>query len=130
MVSVFAYGTLKRGGSRHDVISGSMFIRDVYIEGFDMYQVPNKDFPAIVHGSGKIHAELYDVTDAILENLNRTEGYHGEGKNNYYDRVEAVAITGERGWIYVAAPGLEKDCVAPENWIEGGNWDTRARRWS
>nr|MDO8117513.1 gamma-glutamylcyclotransferase family protein [Candidatus Sigynarchaeota archaeon] len=127
MANVLVYGTLKRHGSRHGRMAGSKLVREVIIDGFDMYNVPDGDYPAIVRGKGRIHAELYIIDEATLRGLDVTEGYLGAGEDNLYDRVEVSTMSGEMGWIYVASPRLERAIVIPRNKIASGRWDVHER---
>jgi gamma-glutamylcyclotransferase (GGCT)/AIG2-like uncharacterized protein YtfP len=79
---IAVYGSLKKGLHNHKLLESSRFVKDTYVRGFNMYSLGS--FPCVVpneDGSGSITVEVYDVTDEVLVNLDRLEGYP-----RFYDR--------------------------------------------
>ena len=69
---VAVYGTLREGLNNHKLIAGCKRIGLGWLTGFRMYNLG--DFPGIIpthDESGRIRVEWYDVSDEILEELDR-----------------------------------------------------------
>jgi gamma-glutamylcyclotransferase (GGCT)/AIG2-like uncharacterized protein YtfP len=73
---VFVYGTLKRGGSNHRLLSGQRFVGVARTRPeFRLYELDG--YPGMVRGPGpgrSIEGELWEVDPPCLERLDDLEG--------------------------------------------------------
>jgi gamma-glutamylcyclotransferase (GGCT)/AIG2-like uncharacterized protein YtfP len=108
---VFVYGSLKRGGTNHDLLRGATFEGERALEGLEMWDT-GEGFPACVPGEGTVHGEVYTVDDATLMAVDRLEGVP-----DLYERRRTEGL-----WVYVWA-GDPK-----EGWgrVPDGRWDVGA----
>lgn len=106
---VFVYGSLKRGGTNHDLLEGAAFLGEAEVEGLEMHAT-GRGFPACVPGDGVVEGEVYRVDDETLLEVDRLEGVPDLYRRR---RVEGM-------WVYVWAgePG--------EGWerVPDGVWPT------
>lgn len=72
MKRMFVYGQLKRGHDSHHLIEGSKFIGIGTIEAV-MYDTLS-GCPAIEHGEGVVHGEVFEVDEPTERALDRLEG--------------------------------------------------------
>tara|TARA_R110001583_G_scaffold94255_5_gene237682 strand:+ start:1049 stop:1429 length:381 start_codon:yes stop_codon:yes gene_type:complete len=78
MHKVFVYGTLKKGGSNHYFLKGSMFLRETILKDHSIYAPSMYGFPLLLEDKGgKVHGEVYKVNDITLRSLDmlESEGY-------------------------------------------------------
>jgi len=120
---VAVYGTLREGLNNHTLIAGCKRIGLGWLTGFRMYNLG--DFPGIIpthDESGRIRVEWYDVSDEILEELDRLEGFNQESiKTSLFIRKRVFSPYG-RGWIYIYNQPLSS---AP--YMEAGDWERFSR---
>jgi gamma-glutamylcyclotransferase (GGCT)/AIG2-like uncharacterized protein YtfP len=79
-------------------------------------------FPYLVPSNGIVYGELYSVNHDVLQSLDRLEGFHGEGRNNHYERVIQKVVTDNgayQAFVYILAD-LSKAEKMDE--IQGGDW--------
>lgn len=116
---IFVYGTLKRGGRNHRLLSRARFMVTTHtLLRFTM--VSCGPYPAIVaDGRREIHGEVYEVSEETLEALDRLEDYP-----SLYDRIEVPLADGGTALTYVMRP--EDAEGHPE--IPEGRWATLAER--
>jgi gamma-glutamylcyclotransferase (GGCT)/AIG2-like uncharacterized protein YtfP len=69
---LFAYGTLKRGGSRHWILQDFPFLGRAKAKGFVLYDLGS--YPAMVYGNGVVYGEVYEVSEEALQALDWVEG--------------------------------------------------------
>lgn len=85
MTRVFVYGTLKRGGRNHDLLTGQQFLGVARTTpGFTLYSLG--DYPGMVRSTNATHdvaGEVWEVDAVCLGKLNELEGL-SEG---LYERV-------------------------------------------
>ena len=74
-MKVIVYGTLKKGGRLHSYLENEDYIRDVNLEGFNMYDM-NLGFPFIEKAKkeDKIKGELYKINHTKIKMLDAVEG--------------------------------------------------------
>jgi len=74
MHKVFVYGSLQRGQGNHRMMNGARFVeRALTTAAFELFDLGA--FPAMTtRGRTSIAGELYEVTDELLERLDRFEG--------------------------------------------------------
>lgn len=125
---LFCYGTLKKGHTRHRVISEQRYLgtatlkpnyKMVYLGGFPAL------VPALEGEGNKIRGELYEVDDSCLAQVDKVEGVdHGlfsrqpleleshipvmlPSEQNTFDKLEKGEV---QGYIYARDPGQARDC--------------------
>lgn len=105
---VAVYGTLKRGKWNHHRLGNSPFVQEDRIHGYKLY---NAGFPVAVPAVASSAVEVFDIGDdmEVLESLDMLEGYRGEGKDNFYDRVVVQTRSGLTASVYVAGTGWRRD---------------------
>tara|TARA_R100000278_G_C5433514_1_gene151008 strand:+ start:281 stop:664 length:384 start_codon:yes stop_codon:yes gene_type:complete len=74
-MNVIVYGTLKKGGRLHSYLENEDYIKDVDLEGFNMYDM-NLGFPFIEKATkeNKIKGELYKINHTKIKMLDVVEG--------------------------------------------------------
>ncbi len=124
MYKVYVYGTLRKGGRNHGLLSASHCAGMYSINGFEMWSLGA--YPGIIRSeAGSVIAELYEVDGFILQQLDRLETFLGDHHpGNVYDRVRTEAGDGPPGWIYVFREALmEKTQFKPHlRKINDGDW--------
>jgi len=105
-VRLLVYGLLRRGGPMHGLLSGSEFLGQVRVTGYDLFHMG--EYPAAVPGAGVIVAELYELpSPAVLKVLDELE------RVPTLYRRELV----EGAWLYIFAGAVGG---APR--IDSGDW--------
>lgn len=114
---VFVYGTLKRGGSNHRLMTGQKFISDARTEPvYRLYSLG--DYPAMI-GAPKdgrsIEGEIWEIDPDCRDRLDQLEGL-AEG---LYERVPIRMQPPHHelkveGYLYLLAVAGRRDCGA--NW--------------
>lgn len=89
-MTLFVYGTLKKGFENHHFLDGARFLGNVITK--HKYPMVNivKAYPYLIKQKNKgriIKGEAYDISVNILERLNMLEGYP-----EHYDRDEISVI--------------------------------------
>lgn len=70
---LFVYGSLKRGRRHHAELRGARFVRVARtVPAYRLLELG--DYPALGSGARSIEGELFDVTEALLVELDRFEG--------------------------------------------------------
>ena len=94
---IITYGSLKKGRYNHSILENSKFLGDTTVKG-TMYSLGA--YPAMIdEGDNEYPAEIYEVEDAIYNNITQME--LGAG----YKIVET-----EQGVIYYAGDNLKARC--------------------
>jgi gamma-glutamylcyclotransferase (GGCT)/AIG2-like uncharacterized protein YtfP len=97
-ICVAVYGTLKRNGSNHSLLSGSKFIG---IGGtppnYSLLEMGS--FPGAIYGQSKLQVEVFEVNAKTLARLDQLEGHP-----SFYERL-LVPISLDNGettlaWMY------------------------------
>jgi len=118
---VAVYGTLRRGGfaNRRFGLDHAPLEAQLNIDG-RLYDLGG--YPGFVHGEGEVVTEIYRVSDAVLEELDRYEGVDPDDPAGGLYRREAMALDelDEPVWVYVF-----NGSVAGRPFIEGGDWVER-----
>src|SRR5262245_17467942 len=112
----FVYGTLMRGERNHRVIQDAEVLGLGRTEPrFTLYDLGA--YPGAVLSGGKaIVGELYEVTDEILEQLDRLEGHP-----RFYRRRRIRLAGGLPADVYL----LTEHQIAGRRVIESGDWRKR-----
>ena len=108
----FVYGSLLKGLGNHRVIEGGKLLGEHVTE--DKFTMLNLGaFPGVTEkGTTKIRGEVYEITDAIFERLDRLEGYP-----SFYGRKKIDTAFG-KAWIYL----LPDSGYLNHTIVEDGNW--------
>ena len=118
-IIVSVYGSLRKGFANHGYLEeeGVKLLGEHTTDpNFTMYSLGA--FPGVVvGGQTPIKIEVYEVTPAVKKNLDRLEGYYGEGQRNFYDVTRINTPYGE-SLMYVLTP--EK--VRGDRKVESGDW--------
>lgn len=93
-MTLFVYGTLKKGFENHHFLDGAKFIGNATTK--EKYPMVNviKAYPYLIHqkGQGKIiNGEAYQIDEKILNRLDMLEGYP-----EHYDRDEITLIVKDK----------------------------------
>lgn len=93
-MTLFIYGTLKKGFENHHFLNGAKFIGNATTQ--EKYPMVNvvKAYPYLINqkGQGKIiKGEAYQIDEKILGHLDMLEGYP-----EHYDRDEITLVVGDR----------------------------------
>src|SRR5262249_10875389 len=112
---LFVYGTLMRGGLRHDALRGQQFLREAVTRPkyllFDMGGHPGL---VVADKDGRaVHGELYEVERRLIRPLDMIEG----SPESY--RLEPVEIEGEAGSV---SAYLFQKSTAGLRQIAAGRW--------
>ena len=118
-VKVFVYGTLRTGQGNYlrllKNVEGVKKLCDDSIDGFTMYHLGG--FPAIVPASkGKVTGESFLINSAVLERLDRLEGYTGDS-SGLYDRQEILTEKNHKAFVYFMNKVYNNTTI-----IESGDW--------
>jgi len=116
---VAVYGTLRQGQGNHRLLNQDP-VKHIEVAGFKMYSLGG--FPAIQTSENSkdvIKAELYEVDDSTLRDLDRLEGYDRTQTttNTFYD-VQVIDVDGDKVDIYTM-PNRE---FSESSRIENGDW--------
>lgn len=108
MHKIYVYGTLRQGGALHRYMRGNAPLATLSLPGFKMYSLGM--FPGIIASENqedKIIVEEYQISDQVLEILDRIEG-----NPDYFHRT----IVGDH-YIYTFPNIIQENKV-----IKSGDW--------
>ena len=94
---VFVYGSLRRGMANHRQLAGATWLGDGEVQGLTLYDLG--PFPMAVNQGdpqARLQGELYAVSTAALEPLDRFEGVP-----RLYQRQRWLLSDGRAAWVYV-----------------------------
>jgi gamma-glutamylcyclotransferase (GGCT)/AIG2-like uncharacterized protein YtfP len=112
---LFVYGTLKKGGSGVQLLSGCDWLGKAAVQG-TLYNIDGR-FPALMlYGVTSVQGEVWRCPFEKLAALDAHEGL-GDGM---FRRV-AVQVGDFACWTYVAGPALAPQ-LTPERRITSGIW--------
>ena len=109
---VFVYGTLRKNRGNHGHLTGSTYLGEATVDGYDMYDLGY--FPAACIGTKKVHGEVYEISDKTFQRLDLLEGYP-----KYYTRIKETTLGGDLVWIYLQTRQKIGD---DSRLVEGGDW--------
>lgn len=112
MTRLFVYGTLRRGEWNHSLLESARFIGDARTRPeFELYSLGG--CPGMVAGRSVVLGEVYEVTPAELESIDRLEGHP-----HFYERMRIVLADGTRAETYL----LPRRAVSGRPRIDSGDW--------
>lgn len=119
---VFVYGTLRKHNGNHCFLKSARCVAEQsWTQGRLFESISGLPFLDPMEG-GRVYGELYEVNIALLQHLDRLEGFKGSGQSNFYCRVEQMVHT-DRGplkaFVYVIPNGKKNEDMKS---IEGGDW--------
>ncbi|MBS4202154.1 gamma-glutamylcyclotransferase [Bacillus sp. FJAT-49732] len=102
---VFVYGTLRRSERNHHLLYGATRIAEQAWTNGALFNTES-GYPILKNTADRdvVYGELYEVSESQLARLDELEGYYGEGKNNFYDRVVNTIFTDKEiyhAFVYV-----------------------------
>jgi gamma-glutamylcyclotransferase (GGCT)/AIG2-like uncharacterized protein YtfP len=108
---LFVYGSLKKGFRHHGELRGAPFERFAQTRaGYSLVRV--SDYPVLIPGgSERVSGELYRVSDALLEELDRFEG-------PTYRRTVVILDDASEALAYLG----DARALAGHAAIAGGEW--------
>lgn len=113
-IKVAVYGSLRSGLSNSGLLVGQKFIKDDYVQGFDLLAYCS-GYPAIVRSDFKetntVTVEVYEVDEECFEQLDWLEGYP-----SFYNRTEVLTESGEKVWIYFMEENLTCEVIPHGDW--------------
>lgn len=110
------YGTLKHNHPNHGWLDGALGQGEVRFDSLVLHDLG--PFPMAVPGAGCLIAELYRLTPASLERLDRFEGVP-----RLYRRWRCLTTDGRWVWVYL---GVARQ-VRRSPRLEDGRWRGRRR---
>jgi len=118
MTEVFVYGTLKKGGSNHQFIKNSDFIRHEVLQDHAIYLPNGFAFPVLLKEKGsKVYGEVYRVTSSTLARLDMLES-----EGHLYNRINDVKL-GYQYYLFNETDALIIDKDYDK--IYSGYWKTK-----
>ncbi|MDJ0269122.1 MAG: gamma-glutamylcyclotransferase [Aigarchaeota archaeon] len=72
---LFVYGLLMCGFSLHGRLKGSRLVGRGFIEGYRLIDLG--EYPGAVMGDGRVWGEVYEISESLLEELDRVEDVEG-----------------------------------------------------
>jgi gamma-glutamylaminecyclotransferase len=122
-ITVFVYGSLKRGFHNHAQMDGATHTGSAKVAGYLLCAVASANFPAVAESEPEcaVRGELYTLPEgdrgrAMLAKLDRFEG-----APRMYRRTAVTTTAGAVVWMYVwAGDPLALRPLSTENWTVKG----------
>ena len=111
MKYLLVYGSLKRNGFNYNRFSGQNYIKDVLLEGFDMYDLGS--YPAVCKGNGIIKCELHSIEEKSFKQIQNMEKWAG-----YEELTFPVKGITKEVSVFI----MPKENLVNCKKIECGNW--------
>lgn len=124
--NVFVYGTLRRGEVNHGLMAGSDVVA---MQAWTAGRLVDTGFgyPGLVLAPDDPHArtygEVYRVSKQRLPDLDRLEGYRGEGEENLFDRT-TVTVMSDAGPIDALVYTFPSERTEGMPKVDHGDWRT------
>ena len=116
---IFIYGTLRRGGSAHHLMQGAEFKMKGSISG---RLIHIDQYPGLIHcDKQRVNGELYQVSDALISELDRYEGCFESPPHYLREEIEVLLENGETtsAQVYVfQLPEPHHEEIECGDWIE------------
>tara|TARA_R100000655_G_scaffold91655_1_gene132527 strand:+ start:627 stop:1238 length:612 start_codon:yes stop_codon:yes gene_type:complete len=121
MHDLFVYGTLKKGGSNHEFIEGSKFLRHEILNDHAIYKPNGFNFPIMIpNEDSKVYGEVYRVDSDTLYRLDMLEQ-----EGTFYNRLDN-SILGYQYYLWKDRRDLffnKKDKIKNGYWATKGEVD-------
>jgi gamma-glutamylcyclotransferase (GGCT)/AIG2-like uncharacterized protein YtfP len=129
VTQVAVYGSLRKTMGNHRVLGDAKFIgTTMTAEPYAMYSLGGFPKVALNQAVSPIVVEIYECNDSQIVDLDRLEGYRGEGYNNFYDRSEVQLKEFGTALIYHIDGDTDTEQAIPD-----GDWvnyiSNRAKRY-
>lgn len=115
---LFAYGTLRRGATAHDILAGATHVRAATIGG-TLYDIDG-EYPALIlYGRTPVPGDIWRCPADLLKRLDAYERVD----DGLFRRVGLLAAD-IPCWTYVAGPALASR-LTPDRLMPHGDWLAR-----
>ena len=131
-LKIFVYGSLREGFFNYDLyLKGKIkSIKPAIIEGYDLYHMPYKGYPAIFSGKQTIIGEVVELLDykINLKAMDKMEGFIESGNpNNEYSReIVRVKYTDDEKYedcyCYIYNKSIDNKFDKEAIYINDGDW--------
>ena len=111
-MKIAVYGTLRKDFNLNGYLSESKFLGEYRLKGFNLY-ISKDGIPVIKKGKGEVTAEVYEISEYLLNDLDIIEGVN----TKRYKR-ETVKIENFEADVYVGNSLLKEDLIK----IESGDY--------
>ncbi|MBS4219621.1 gamma-glutamylcyclotransferase [Bacillus sp. FJAT-49711] len=120
---VFVYGTLRRHERNHHLLNGATSIAEQAWTNGILFNT-NRGYPTLKNTNDidVVYGELYEVSESQLARLDELEGYIGEGRNNFYNRVVKTIFTDKEIYHAYAYVMTEQHAQILRGRVEHGDW--------
>lgn len=117
---VAVYGTLRKGQSNYKYhLEDADYLGEFQSEPiYNLYNI-NNVFPGLKKGGQtSITMEVYDIDEAILEGIDRLEGYNKDRDTNHYTRSTIVTPYGPAFTYFYESVIVDDEIIDSGDWIE------------
>jgi gamma-glutamylcyclotransferase (GGCT)/AIG2-like uncharacterized protein YtfP len=114
---VGVYGSLRYGMSNYQYYLSSSEYKGTFTTKPEYTLHSLSYYPGLKqNGNYSVVMEVYEVSEEVLKNLNRLEGYYPGEKSTFYDRIEIDTPWG-KAFTYIYVNELSKESI-----VESGDW--------
>lgn len=114
---VAVYGSLRKTMHNHQYYLSSSEYKGTFSTEPEYTLHKISSFPGLkLNGNTSIVMEVYEVTEDILKNLNRLEGYRYGEPPTFYDRIEINTPWG-KAYTYIYVSELNEESI-----VKSGDW--------
>lgn len=101
--AIFVYGTLRKGGRNHHLLSSAQFIGDAKTKRRFVMRASSIPFVSDAQQVSFIQGEVYVLNDECLEAIDHLESFHPNAPElSWYEREEIEVILEDTKAVYVA----------------------------
>lgn len=119
-IKVFVYGSLRRRMINHHLMSDTVYVRDDFLKGCEIYPNSNHSYPYAIEGYGRLKGEVYIVNSHKIAELDEFEDVP-----RYYYKKEMQLESGDLAYVYLKSEKEELLRLAERGMtkkIENGDW--------
>lgn len=110
-ITLFVYGTLRRHEDNHQFLKGARCLAEQAWGNGELFDTGH-GYPTLkLNDNGKVHGELYEVSQSLLPQLDDLEDYVEGRETNLYDRIFTTVYTDvghSEAMVYVHAGETQK----------------------
>ena len=131
-INIFVYGSLREGFFNYDLyLKGKVkSIRPAEINGFKLYHMPYKGYPAVLPGNTTIVGEVVEFEDyySTLKAIDEMEGFSNENNpnNEYLRKLVKVKLNDDESYencySYFYNENIDPKFQDEAIYIENGDW--------